>query len=126
MRVWVEFDPKDGVWTLFHEECEIDSPEAVEKWRSQLVTEFKIRTKKKIPLLIDMKGLSIDPSIAKEYGEMAQALAREYTSEVVRYGRPVGFTLSTIRVQSLIQGHAANVHPDRRSALEAMAKLRAK
>lgn len=124
MRVWVEYDKTADVWTLFHEQCEVDSAEAVRTWRTQLVAALEARAEGRIPLLIDLNGLSIDPSIADEYGQTAKAVASEYASVVARYGRPAGLTLSTIRLQSVIKGHAANLHKDRQSALAAVAKLR--
>lgn len=120
MRVWIEYDNDAKVRTLFHEECMIDSAEAVETWRTQLISEFERRDDGRIPLLIDMKGVSIDPSMADAYGKTAHAVGARYASKIARYGQTEGLTLSTIRLQSIIKKHPANLYKDRESALAAL------
>ena len=124
MRVWVEFDAANDVWTIRHEECGLDSVEQVSDWTTQLRRSLGALEGKAV-IFVDMRGFRLDPALATHYGRVAKAVVGEHASMVFRYGHPDGMTLSSVRLQSIIKRFSANIFKDRAAALAALEHVRA-
>jgi hypothetical protein len=119
----LEYDATHDVHTILHEDCTVATSSDVVAWRARLVHLLRALEGRRVYLMIDVRGFSLHPSIAEEYGAVAKEVMQRYAAGLVRYGA-FGTTAATIRVGAIKHRFPSNIFPNREEALRAIAEIR--
>ena len=124
VKLHLDYDQEHDVWTLRHEAVFIRDADDISQWRALLTEEFAKLEGKRVYLLIDTDGFSLNPAVAEQYGGVAKMVVSTYAIGVVRYGADSDLTQTAIRIGAIKNRFPANIFPSREVALEVLAKVR--
>lgn len=125
MRVWLEHDTQDDVWTIRHDGCVIASKEDIDRWQTELDEALVAKGAHPVDLFVDVHGFELSPAVAELYGKVARTVIATHARCLIRYGDPGGLTTASVRLQAVINRFPANLFADREAATEALRRIRA-
>jgi hypothetical protein len=125
MNVRLVYEQELGSWVVHHDGVELHAWSELLLWRSRIREELEKNDAREIYLLIDMNGLSLEPTIARMFGAVAVEAAGNQSLGVIRYGHPEGPQVADLRADPLQNRFPPAPFADREAAIEALQQIRA-
>lgn len=117
-------DVSRDVVELEFTDCVLCTPESVGRWHRELIAGLS-RWGHKVDLLINLDGLTVNPTASRSFGELRQRALERYTRVSFRYGG-CRSTQTSIYTSAVIHRADANVYTGREEALAALFAWRLK
>lgn len=125
MKITVEYHPHLDACTIRHESVHLEGPASVHEWRDLVMGRLLAEVgSRRVYLLVDYFGFTINPAVAEEYGEVAHEIRRRYAKDVLRYGATDPLSTASVRLQSMKHSYSSQVFSSREEALRALTRLR--
>lgn len=130
VKIFVEWDEDNEVAEIRYDGVQIRTHDDFEAWREAIcrrLGEICDRVGTKVPLIVNIDGLSIRQQVADDYAALAKEVAQEFASSIARYGEKQPLTgavvaVAAMRISLERDGETsiaakANLFPDRASAI---------
>jgi hypothetical protein len=122
MQLILHYDPRQDVWTLHAQGVSLRTARDAAAFRAALVDAAKSLGNERDFVLMDVQDMDVDMAMKDAYGEAMRNVLEPRVRDVLRYGRPAGFTPTVMMLEA--QGFSLNLYADRAAALQALARLR--
>lgn len=123
MRVQVDYDAAERVWTVLANEIRLRTADDVGAWARALEAALNASVPAGADLMMNIEGLEIDMTARDAFAHAAQTVARRH-GKVLLYGRGAGVTGTVLLLLQLQQSEALQVFADRRETLRALRRVR--
>lgn len=124
MRDRMHYNPKTNILEIDFSHLAIERVQQIEEMKSSLV-EIVGPLDQKVYALVNYEGFQVEDELKERYGQVIREMYRKYFKGTVRYSSSA-LARVTIKTTSPDNGIEGNTFPNRKKALEAIARMQGK
>ncbi len=124
MRDRMHYDPKTNILEIDFSHLVIEQDQQIEEMKSSLV-EIVGPLNQKVYALVNYEGFQVEDELKDRYSQVIREIYRKYFKGTVRYSNSA-LARVTIKTTSLENSIEGNTFPNRKKALEAIARMQGK
>ncbi len=126
MQLALAYDPRADVWTLEGHDVRLRTAADIAAFRESLAAAMRGLGGARDFVLMDVSDMEVDLAVVDAYGAALEDVLAPLVHDLLRYGRPLGFTPTVMMLAAQKRAFAPHLYPDRQSALVALRRLRSR